>query len=185
MGLGNPGPRYTHTRHNVGFDVVHEVAAFFHLEMKKRCLRPYAYAKIQDYSHLVVPLTYMNNSGKVLSYVKSWYTTVEDIVVVCDTLDLPPGMIRIKKGGSSAGHNGLKSMIAYAQSPQFIRIYVGIGRPVPPATVVEHVLSSADDEKERELVQQGIVKAKNAVLDLLSGKKIEEVIHAYNRRNSS
>jgi len=152
--------------------------------MKKRCLRPYAYAKVASGSHLVTPLTYMNNSGKILPYVSSWYSSIEDVVVICDTLDLPPGMIRIRKGGSSAGHNGLKSMIASAQSPNFIRIYVGIGRPIPPVTVIEHVLSSVDNEEEQKLVLQGIKKAKDAVVDLLSNTKIEEVIHVYNRRNS-
>ena len=113
--------------------------------MKKRCFRPYAFSKIDKSTQLVTPLTYMNNSGKVLPFLHPLYEQIEDVIVVCDTLDLPPGMIRIRKGGSSAGHNGLKSLIAYAQSPNFIRIYVGIGRPVPPRTVIDHVLSSPEE----------------------------------------
>jgi PTH1 family peptidyl-tRNA hydrolase len=153
--------------------------------MKKRCFRPYAFSKIDKSTQLVTPLTYMNNSGKVLPFLHPLYEQIEDVIVVCDTLDLPPGMIRIRKGGSSAGHNGLKSLIAYAQSPNFIRIYVGIGRPVPPHTVIDHVLSSPEEKQERELLQQGIEKAAEAVIDLIANKPIEEVINVYNRRNTT
>ncbi len=153
--------------------------------MKKRCFRPYAFSKINNETQLITPLTFMNNSGKVLPYLNSSYNSIEEVVVVCDTLDLPPGMIRIRKGGSSAGHNGLKSLIAVAQSSDFIRIYVGIGRPTPPSTVIEHVLTGPTEDEEKELLQQGIKKAASAVIDLVENKPIQEVINVYNRRNTS
>ncbi len=179
LGLGNPGAEYAHSRHNVGFDAVDACAAFFQVRLRKRCFRLYQQAKVGDVVRLVKPLTYMNNSGEVLKYFPDMKG--EDVVVVCDQMDLPPGFIRIRRGGGSAGHNGLKSIIAALGSSKFIRIYIGVGRPENDMSVVEHVLSkdtSAD-------LQQGIQLASDALQDLIAGMPLEEVMLAYNRRNRS
>ncbi len=107
----------------------------------------------------------------------------EEIVVVCDQMDLPPGLIRIRRGGgSSAGHNGLKSLIDALGSSNFTRIYIGIGRPAEGGvSVVDHVLS-----RDSSLaLQEGIILASSALQDLVNGKSTEEVMLAYNRRNRS
>ncbi len=177
LGLGNPGTKYEHSRHNVGFDVVDACAAFFQVNLKKRCFRLYRQAKVGDGVLLVQPLTYMNASGNILRHFPD--IAASDIIVVCDQLDLPPGMIRIRKGGSSAGHNGLKSLIEQLESGDFIRIYVGIGRPEKGVSVVDHVLGHADDE----LIAKGIRLASQALQDLVEGKPLQEVMVAYNRRS--
>ncbi len=182
LGLGNPGTKYEHTRHNVGFDAVQSCAAFFQVKLKKRCFRLYRQAPVQMGAQevlLVQPLTYMNNSGKIL---KHWPAVQpHDIVVVCDQLDLPPGMIRIRKGGSSAGHNGLKSLMEHLGSGDFIRIYVGVGRPAEGSGVVEHVLGRSSDPA----LQVGVDLAAQALAELVQGTPVEEVMLAYNRRNRS
>lgn len=127
LGLGNPGAKYANSRHNVGFDAVEACAAFFQVRLRKRCFRLYRQAKVGSSVTLVEPLTYMNNSGEVMQYFPD--VKAEEIVVVCDQMDLPPGLIRIRRGGSSAGHNGLKSLIDALGSSNFTRIYIGIGRP--------------------------------------------------------
>ncbi len=183
-GLGNPGASYTETRHNAGFLVLDETAAFFHAVMKKRCFRPYERAKTADGSLLLKPLTFMNLSGNALKGLIPRTFSVEELVVVCDTLDLPPGMIRVKRGGSSAGHNGLKSIISTLGSSEFVRVYVGVGRPVPPVPVVEHVLSPFPEGEERDLFFTGVKRAQQAVVDLIGGKSVTEVAGLYNRKNS-
>jgi PTH1 family peptidyl-tRNA hydrolase len=181
LGLGNPGAKYEHTRHNVGFDVVSLCAAFFQVNLRKRCFHLYRQAPLTvggvAYT-LVEPLTYMNDSGKIAGDFPD--IPPKDMIVVCDQMDLPPGIIRIRKGGSSAGHNGLKSLIAEFGGSDFIRIYVGIGRPDPGVSVVDHVLSRDSDP----LAKKGVELASKALIDLLQGKSLEEVAFVYNRRNS-
>lgn len=179
LGLGNPGTKYEHSRHNVGFDVVEQCAAFFQVSLKKRCFHTYRHAKLQMQEEtytLVQPLTFMNNSGLMARD----FPEVEskDLIVVCDQMDLPVGMIRIREGGSSAGHNGLKSLIENFGYSDFTRIYVGIGRPASGVSVIDHVLSKESDLQ----AQSGIDLAAHALIDLIQGKSIEEVKFAYNRR---
>lgn len=174
FGLGNPGAEYSETRHNVGFMALDRTAAFFHVTVKKRCFFKYACAKAGD-SMLVKPLTYMNSSGKVLHHFSSY----GPLIVLCDNMDLPPGKIRIRKGGSSAGQKGLKSIIECGGSEDFIRIYIGTGRPAEGVAVVDHVLSAPQgDEKERMMA--GVEKASEALIDLIGGASLEEVERKYN-----
>ncbi len=124
----------------------------------------------------------MNRSGLVLRYSPLASYDADDIILVCDTLDLPPGHIRIKIGGSSAGHNGLKSIIEHLGDSNFIRVYVGIGRPTPPQTVVDYVLKECEGESEKAAIQHGITLATKAVVALINGTSVLEVSRAYNRK---
>lgn len=179
LGLGNPHSKYEHTRHNVGFGVLEQCAAFFQVKLRKRCFHLYRHAEVQLDGQkvlLVEPLTYMNHSGKIADYFRDIPTS--EMVVICDQMDLPPGMIRVRRGGSSAGHNGLKSIIEEFGGSDFIRIYVGIGRPDEGVSVVDHVLGAIDNPATYE----GVTLASQALVDLLNGKSVEEVAIAYNRR---
>ncbi len=187
FGLGNPGPKYAYTRHNVGFDTVDTIAAFHQISLRKRCFRLYRSATILlpsgSKATLVEPLTYMNKSGGIVEYFIPKAFLIDELIVVCDNLDLPPGMIRIRKGGSTAGHNGLKSLVATLGSGEFIRVYVGIGRPVLPETVIDHVLGRGRDTQETEALRDGISLAAKAVMSLCDGISLEEVMRVYNRKN--
>ncbi len=152
--------------------------------MKKRFLRSYEQGRINHDTLLIKPLTFMNNSGAVMRYTSLRKYSSNDIIVVCDTLDLPPGVIRIKKGGSSAGHNGLKSLIAHLDDSTFIRVYIGIGRPKAGETVVEYVLGKPVGKIEQQIVQEGIDAATKAVVDFIHEIPLGEVIRAYNRKVS-
>ncbi len=179
LGLGNPGTKYEQSRHNVGFAVVEQSAAFFQVRLKKRCFRLYRSAKVDrggDSNLLVQPLTYMNNSGDIAKHFRR--QACSDMIVVLDQMDLPLGMIRIREGGSSAGHNGLKSLIEKFGCSDFVRIYVGIGRPAAGVSVVDHVLSRESDPR----FEEGVKLATEALCSLIEGTSIKEVIHAYNRR---
>lgn len=170
FGLGNPGANYSGTRHNVGFETVELIAKEKGVVFRKPLLRKYRKARFNDLV-LVEPLTYMNNSGLVF---RENVPEGERAVVIVDQMDLPPGRIRIRNGGSSAGHNGLKSIIA-SYGPDFLRVYIGIGHPAEGVPAADHVLSAFTPE-ERALLDQAERKAAEAVLRLCTGEKLEQVI---------
>jgi PTH1 family peptidyl-tRNA hydrolase len=173
----------------VGFDALDSMTAFLHCKMRRRCLRLYKQCLITAgdgaASLLVQPLTFMNRSGEIVHHFIPKKFAVEDLVVICDNLDLPPGTIRIRKGGSSAGHNGLKSLIRHLGSADFVRIYVGIGRPEAPTTVIDHVLGVPQDRSESDALESGIRKAADAAIRLCNGQTVEEVSRVYNKRNGA
>ena len=131
---------------------------------------------------LVEPLTFMNRSGRVLGPVFSKTGLGRDnLLVVCDSLDLPAGRFRLKKRGGSAGHNGLKSIIAGLGSEEFMRLYVGIGRPADGQGVIDWVLSRPLDA-ELAAIESTCQLAAQAVLALVS-RPIESVMNEVNAKN--
>ena len=174
VGLGNPGLEYEKTRHNVGFLALERVARLKGVKLRKRLLKPYATASFPPHA-LIKPLTYMNNSGRVFPML------VKDgdaVIVIVDQMDLPPGRIRIRRGGGSAGHNGLKSIIEH-YGEDFLRVYIGIGRPENGKSVVEHVLSEFS-ETEQVLIDRAIEEASRSIVDILNGERLELVIQKAN-----
>lgn len=184
LGLGNPGHKYNETRHNAGFHVVDSLADRLDLNFRKPFFCRYKIARSALTSAeliLVKPLTYMNRSGDVLpGLFKAYLPDGGELVVICDNMDLKAGEIRVKSGGSSAGHNGIKSVLEAAGSEDFLRIYVGVGRPDPGAGVIDHVLSPPGPG-EAELISRGEERAARAVLDLLE-KPLSLVMNEYNRK---
>ena len=153
MGLGNPGRSYGHTRHNVGFLVVDELARRHGGSWRKRKRTEAAPVSLglKDIT-LLKPATFMNDSGSALAGHKT-----EDLIVVHDDLDLPPGDVRVKVGGGAGGHNGLRSVIQRL-GPDFVRVRVGIGRPPAGMTVTDYVLSKMD-----ATVRDAVPRAADAV----------------------
>ena len=145
VGLGNPGRRYARSRHNAGFQVVECLAARFGERLKRRRHRNYALGHLRVAGArltVVQPHTYMNGSGDIIKPVLSECGAgVEELIVVCDTMDLPPGASRLRLSGSSAGNRGLASVLRVLRSDEVKRIYVGVGRPPPGRAVIDHVLS--------------------------------------------
>jgi len=179
VGLGNPGPRYEFTRHNVGFRVLDLLAGRLGLRFRRAAFRRLLTAHVKRAGHLirlVKPLTYMNKSGEVIPQAGRGAA----LVVICDTLDLPPGACRLRRGGSSAGHKGLESVMRRLGSGDFLRLYVGIGRPGPGGQVVDHVLS-APAEPEASLIAGALERAAQAVLRLPE-EGAERVMHALNQQ---
>ena len=166
FGLGNPGLKYEGTRHNVGVETLQKMAAYFQVKLKKRCFSSYEEAIANENIKLVFPLTYMNRSGKVVNRTVKEF---DELIVICDQMDLPCGKIRLKRGGSSAGHNGLKSMLeAYPQN--FIRMYIGVGRPQEGISVSDHVLSRFS-EQDRALIEKAEAKAAEILEKLLCNEQ--------------
>lgn len=190
FGLGNPGATYEHTRHNVGFDAVNEAAAFLHVKLRKRCFRLYREAKILEdndtsgrrqssvKASLVEPLTYMNNSGEVVKY----FDNNSTFIVVCDNMDLAVGGLRIKKGGGASGQKGLNSIASNLGKTDFIRIYIGIGRPSDGVEVVDHVLQREPSGPKKDALDKAIKDAAMAIVKFINGATVEELQLEYNRK---
>ncbi len=168
VGLGNPGLKYEYTRHNVGFDLIELLCEQLNLFMRKPLFSNYLYTSTirgDRRIHLVKPLTYMNRSGEILpGLMKKYDLTGDAVLVVTDNMDLSPGRIRMKPGGSSAGHNGLKSIMHYIPDGKFPRLYVGIGRPEAGISVVDHVLGLFTDE-DRDKVDDSLHRAVRIILE--------------------
>ena len=149
-GLGNPGAEYAQTKHNVGFMLLDTLAK--HLEAPEwKTKRDVLVTETRigaEKALLVKPLTYMNDSGRAIGPLLTWYKLrPEDLIVAHDDMDIPVGMIRIRKKGSAGGHNGMKSVLYHMQDENFPRVRIGIGRPPVGWTVIKHVLTpfSPDD----------------------------------------
>lgn len=162
VGLGNPGLRYSGSRHNIGFSIVKSLAKDHAAALRKD---KYAQAlsvkvKIEDQDIvLAMPLTYMNLSGAAVSaLVKRYKIDLGDILVVCDDLDLELGRIKIRPSGSSGGHRGLQSIIEALGSNGFCRLRIGIGRSQEFIEAAEYVLASFR-RNEKGVVKEAIENA--------------------------
>ncbi len=170
VGLGNPGEEYEHTLHNAGFDAIDLIAEQCHVTYwKNECGAYVSQLKIGDKQILLVkPQSFMNTSGGPTSLIaKKYNIKAEDIIVIHDDLDISPGTIRIKNGGSNGGHNGIKSIINKLGTKNFIHIKIGIGRPLPDKNVINWVLSTPPKTISDDL-KFGIEKASLAAQDLVS-----------------
>ncbi|MDX9801407.1 MAG: aminoacyl-tRNA hydrolase, partial [Spirochaetia bacterium] len=143
IGLGNPGRDYSSTRHNAGFLTVDVLSQKLGIKLKKSFFANYYYGKgvyMGKEIFLIKPLTFMNRSGLIIrSITVKKKIDLSEILVVCDNMDLLPGVVRLKKGGGDAGHNGLKSIMSYTGTGEFKRFYIGIGRPVDQEEVNDYV----------------------------------------------
>lgn len=163
IGLGNPGPEYERTRHNVGFWLVEELARRHGGSFRFESRHQGELARVRISGSeiwLLKPMTFMNRSGGPAQSVANFYKVpVEEILAAYDELDFDPGTLRLKQGGGAAGHNGVKDLAAQL-GPQFWRFRIGIGKP--PREGVEHVLSrpGAADEK---VIREAIAAAADAL----------------------
>ena len=154
-GLGNPGAEYAATRHNVGFMLADALAARWNASgwrTKQDALVSEARLGAEKIL-LVKPLTYMNESGRAIGPLLSWYKLdAGDLIVAHDDMDLPVGTIRLRKKGSAGGHNGMKSILYHVQDENFPRVRIGVGHPVHGREqVIRHVLSPFSGEDAQKI----------------------------------
>ena len=179
VGLGNPGSKYTETRHNAGFWFVEELAAAsgnpfrldkkFHGEVTKISIAG-------NDIWLLKPDTFMNRSGLAVKSMMSFYRLKpENLLVAHDEIDLPPGTIKLKTGGGHGGHNGLRDIISQLGTKDFHRLRVGVGHPGNKDDVVDYVLRRPSHE-DRSMIDQMISDARSVVPVLAEGS-LEKAMH--------
>jgi PTH1 family peptidyl-tRNA hydrolase len=182
VGLGNPGPEYEHTRHNAGFWWVDEASRCLKttLQMERGHFGLAARTTVSGHSvWLLEPQTFMNLSGKsVASLSKFFKIGAEEVLVVHDELDLPPGEAKLKKGGGHAGHNGLRDIHAQLGSPDYWRLRIGIGHPGNKNEVANWVLKKPSPD-DRIAIDQAIERSLKALAHLIAGEmdKATALIH--------
>jgi PTH1 family peptidyl-tRNA hydrolase len=165
VGLGNPGLRYAHTRHNAGYDAVDIVATRQHWIWDIRRSRALLASGIIDENKVVLakPQTYMNDSGIAVGELVRFYKSdLADLLVICDDLDLPLGRIRLRPGGSAGGQHGLESIISHLGANAFTRIKIGVGRPANGRGENIGFLLSTPRGDERILLDTAIERAADA-----------------------
>ncbi len=171
IGLGNPGPKYAETRHNVGFRVIDLLAARHQFSTPQRMLQAIVGpGKIKSSQLLLVkPMTFMNESGRAVSRVCAHFDlSPEDLLVIYDDINIDLGMLRLRRAGSSGGHKGMQSVIDHLGTDQIPRLRLGIGRLPPEAEARGFVLSPfAPDEEEavEELVHQATDAAESVLAE--------------------
>lgn len=180
VGLGNPGKRFAETRHNAGFRVVDCVAERLGCSWKTADRFSFARGTFGGREvYLLKPLTFMNLSGEgLLAFFAHHGHTFEDIIVVHDELDFPPGVVRIKRGGGVAGHKGLQSLVDALGRNDFVRVRVGIGKPEKKYLIVDYVLGVPEGD-ERALLEAAEKRAVEAVLYILE-YGVEKAMNRFN-----
>ena len=172
VGLGNPGSRYSETRHNAGFWFLDRLAdsCGVTLRSQARLHSEIARAEIHGCDCLLArPTTFMNHSGQAVRAVVDYYRVeTESMLVAYDELDLPPGVARLKQGGGHGGHNGLRDIFRHTIDQGFLRLRIGIGHPGSKDLVTPYVLGRATAEQER-LMRVSIADAIAVLPLLLSG----------------
>ena len=182
VGLGNPGDQYENTRHNAGFQVIDALADRGNFPVQR--LKFHALtntATVGGQGVLVMkPVTYMNLSGQAVGEAARFYKISPDhVLVISDDVDLPLGKLRIRKGGSAGGHNGLKSIIQHLGTDQFPRLKVGVGgKPHPDYDMADWVLGKLQGEDKRTM-DDAAVRAAQAVECLLS-QGIDRAMNQFN-----
>jgi len=181
VGLGNPGPRYSSTRHNVGFRFIDLMAKRADIRLSERRAKA-VLGRGRFAGHDVVlakPRTFMNNSGEGIEYLLARFGgRPSDLLVVYDEMALPVGRIRLRPAGSHAGHNGIRSIISAVHTEEFPRLRIGVGQPSQGSESVPHVLGRFSKEEE-PLVAKAVQDAAAAVQCMLE-ENIDVAMNRYN-----
>lgn len=175
VGLGNPGPRFDGTRHNVGAEFVRDLARRFGITLKEESRFKGLLGRGDVLGHdlrVLLPTTYMNLSGESVGAVAAFYKLeAAEILVVQDEVAFEPGVIRLKAGGGDNGHNGLRSIIAsLGNSAGFLRLRIGVGHPGVKERVVSHLTSVRMPAEEREAVARACAITDDVLRKILAGE---------------
>jgi len=181
VGLGNPEEEYSKTRHNMGFNTINKLSQQYNIDVKQNKFQALCGSGIIEKEKVILlkPQTYMNLSGNSVKEVVDFYKIEkEKILVIYDDMDIDPGKIKIRKKGSSGGHNGIKSIIQMIGTEDFTRIRVGIGRPIHKGDEINYVIG-AIPEVELKKLEEGIEKAQKAVDEILKNG-VDSAMNKYN-----
>lgn len=169
VGLGNPEAEYARTRHNMGVDVLNELADKYKIAISREKFEGlYGTGEIEGEKVILLkPQTYMNLSGdSVIQFINFYKLEMKDIIVICDDIDTDPGKIRIRKKGGPGTHNGMKSVVQRLGTEDFARVRIGVGAPEYKDDLINYVIGNITDE-EYEVLTEGIKKGAEAVSSII------------------
>lgn len=185
VGLGNPGPKYSETRHNAGFWFLERMleAGGVRLRSQARLQAESVGATLYGRDVLLArPTTFMNHSGQAVRALVDYYDVPpRDLLVAYDELDLPPGVARLKEGGGHGGHNGLRDTVKHLGTPDFLRLRIGIGHPGHRDAVTRYVLSRSPADQRTD-IDAAIERALD-VMPLVFEGRLQDAMTALHTHN--
>lgn len=156
VGLGNPEPEYSFTRHNMGFDVVNKLAEKYNIKIKKTGFKSlYGLGTIENEKVIFCkPQTYMNLSGDaIIQFVNYYKIDLSKVIVIYDDIDIEPGIAKIRKKGGAGSHNGMKSVVQNLGTTEFPHVRIGTGKPLDKSELIEYVIGKLSKEEYKNLSQ--------------------------------
>ncbi len=184
VGLGNPGLKYRHTRHNAGFDGIDYLAKTYHIDLRKHEHKAITGKGMLGGQQvlLVKPQTFMNNSGESVGALVSYYglDPKTEVIILSDDVTLDCGTLRIRRKGSAGGHNGLKSINLHLGTEDYARIKIGVGKLPDGGDMVKHVLGHLKGE-ERKALDESIERLGGA-LELMVTGQMDKAMNLYNSK---
>lgn len=181
IGLGNPEPEYSNTRHNMGFDVINKLAKENDISLNRTKFNAiYGTGIIEGEKVILIkPQTFMNNSGEsAKEFVDFYKEPLDNLMVIFDDMDTEAGTIRVRAKGGPGSHNGMKSMVNCLNSENFARIRIGIGRPVGEYDRIDYVIGQIDGE-EKKILEKGQDEAVEAIKYWIKNG-IDNTMNTYN-----
>lgn len=184
VGLGNPEPEYSYTRHNMGVDVVNKIAEKYDIKVEKNGFKSlYGTGMIQNQKVILCkPQTFMNLSGESVIEIANYYKiNLEDIIVIYDDIDIITGTVRLRKKGGPGTHNGMKSVVQNLGSQDFPRVRIGIGAPEYKSDLINYVIGKVSKEEYLEL-SKGIEIGAEAVEEILK-RGVDNAMNVINAKS--
>ena len=181
VGLGNPEAEYARTRHNMGVDVVNELADKYKIAISREKFDGlYGTGEIENEKVILLkPQTFMNLSGESIKEAIDFYKIQkENIIIIYDDMDVKPGTIKIRKIGGPGSHNGMKSVIQNIKDKEFTRIRVGIGKPENKSDMIKYVIGNVS-ESDKKILDEATTIAKDAVIEILENG-VDKAMNKYN-----
>ncbi len=169
VGLGNPEPEYSNTRHNMGFDTINKIAKKYNIEFSKTKFKGiYGTGTIEGEKVILLkPQTFMNLSGESIKEIIDFYKLNRDnLIIIYDDIDIEPGIIKLRKTGGPGTHNGMKSVIKEIGTEKFPRVRVGIGKPEHKGDLINYVIGKISEEN-RIILDKSTDLARDAVIEII------------------
>lgn len=169
VGLGNPEPEYSNTRHNMGFDVINKLSQKYNITVEKKGFESLYGSGIIENEKVIMckPQTFMNLSGEsIIKFVNYYKIPIQKVIVIYDDIDIEPGIVKIRKKGGAGTHNGMKSVIENLQTTEFPHVRIGTGKPLNKSDLIEYVIGKVSKE-EYMVLSKGIDIGVEAVEKIL------------------
>ena len=181
VGLGNPEPEYSNTRHNMGFDTINKLAKKYNIEFSKTNFKGIYGTGIIEGEKVILlkPQTYMNLSGESVKKIIDFYKlNTENLIIIYDDIDIEPGIIKLRKTGGSGTHNGMKSVIKEIGTEKFPRVRVGIGKPEHKGDLINYVIGKIPEE-DKKILEKSTDIARDAVIEIIKSG-IDKAMNKFN-----
>ena len=182
VGLGNPEPEYSKTRHNMGFDVINELSKKYDIKVEKQGFDAlYGTGMIENEKVILCkPQTYMNLSGEsIIQFVNYYKIDIENVIIIYDDIDIEPGIVKLRKKGGAGSHNGMKSVVENLKTTNFPHVRIGTGKPLIKSDLINYVIGKVPEEEYKKL-QQGEEKAADAAIYYIKNG-IDNTMNIFNK----